>query len=180
MTRLVQFSIVVFLLFGAFAIACGGGGGGKVTADTPEEYASAVCGVMSSYADDFEQMDQQTNAFEGEFDEEGFGQLDEMLSLMGPLFSDLAGDLDDIEPPDDIADQHESIVVAFGAAGAAFDEVRDLLDQPLAEAVEGLAGFEEQFTEVGEGLDALADPGPEYEAAFDNEPACQDLEDVFG
>lgn len=180
MARLVPLTIVVLLLFGAFAIACGGSDGSKVTADTPEEYASAVCGVLSSYADDFEEMGEQFDVFGADLGEDSLSLLDELLTLIGPLFSDLSGDLDDIEPPSAIADQHTSIVEAFDAAGDAFDDARDLLDRPLAEALEGLSGFEEQFADVGEGFEALADPGPEYDAAFEDEPACQELEDIFG
>ena len=179
MTRLTQGSIALALLIGAVAIACGGGGDDKVRAETPEEYARAVCEAMAKHSGEFEEIGEQLATFDEDLSPDNLSPLGDLLALMGPTLRGLAKDLGDIEPPSDAKEQHDNIVSTFDEAGQAFEDAEDLLEKPFAEAMEGFAEFGERFDSLGEGFDAFEAAGPEYEEALQNEPACQALEDVF-
>ena len=180
MTRLTQASIALALLVGAIAIACGGGGDGdKVSAETPAEYARAVCEAMAKHSGEFEAIGAQLETLDESDSSDSLAPIRDLLALMGPTMSGLAKDLGDIEPPSDAKEQHDNVVATFGEAGAAFEEAEELFEKPLEEAIAGLADFGDRFDDFGAGFDSFESIGPDYEAAMENEPACQELEDVF-
>ena len=148
----------------------GGGGGGK-SADTPEEYAAAVCETLAGGIGEMEAL------FSGETEFEDPSQLKDAIEEVQPAVEQLAKDLDKINPPSDVKDWHDSAVEAMAQAADLFDKLGKVLDKPLDEA---MAELEDLMPEL-EGMQepfGMEDLPQEYQDAFENDSKCQDL-DIF-
>jgi len=159
------------------SIGCGGdddngGGGGGKSADTPEEYAAAVCETLAGGIGEMETL------FSGETAFDDPSQLQDAIDEVQPAVEQLAKDLDKIDPPSEIKDWHNSAVDAMAQAADLFDKLSGILDKPLDEA---MAEMEELMPEL-EGMQepfGLEDLPQEYQDAFENDSKCQEL-DILG
>ena len=159
------------------SIGCGGGddngdGGGGKSTDNPEEYAAAVCETLAGRIGEMEAL------FSGETEFEDPSQLKDAIEEVQPTVDQLAKDLDKINPPSEIKDWHDSAVEAMAQAADLFDQLGNILDKPLDEA---MAEMEDLMPEL-EGMQepfGMADLPQEYQDAFENDPKCQEL-DILG
>lgn len=166
---------IAALVMAGVGVACGGGE--EKRAEGPEDYARAFCDAFGKHADEFSEL---IGGMEGIEDIQDVEEIREIFSDVAPLFEDLANDLDKIEPPEEIEQVHEGIVSAFSGGAEAAQELVEILDKPIGEAVEEMGGFAERTEALGEGFGALEDLPPEYQAAFKDEPKCQEIQEMMG
>jgi hypothetical protein len=174
--------LVTALLLAAMTAmsACGGdddggdggsnGGGGK--AEGPDEYAQQVCDTLG---DRFNELNTLMEG--GDFDDPE--QLQEAISDARPVIEDLANDLGDIEPPSEIEDWHNGLVTTLSQASELFGKLGDVLDKPLDEALAAMEELAPELEEMQAPFEGVTDLPQEYQDAFENEPACQEL-DILG
>ncbi len=145
------------------AAACGGG-----EELTLEEYFQRVEAASDDFQkgadaleqdspslDDFDSVDEVTEAMRDNLD----------ASLL--LFTEFADELEDIDPPAEVRDEHDELVVAVNGLAEAFGDVdfEGLLSQ--LEAVESVSDVEELFGQLF---------GSEFIAALERmDNACSDL-----
>ena len=124
------------MLLCAVAAACGGGGGGGGELSL-EQYFDQVGSIVAGLEERTATLDQP---LEQEFDSEA-EQIEEFRGTFAavlPLFQDFVDDLDDLDPPAEVADAHGELVAGFADL---MGDLEDLIDQ-LSE-VESMAEFSE-------------------------------------
>ena len=172
--KVLAISTVALLMVG-LSMSCGGDGGAKKSASSPEEYAQVVCDTIGKRSAEVETLFGDSSALENAEDP---GQLQDAIAKAQPVVKGLADDLDKIEPPSEIKDWHENMVTAMAGAAELFGELKDILDKPLDEAMAEITDLQPKFDELGDPFGSLSDLPQEYQDAFDNESKCQDL-DIF-
>lgn len=165
---------IAVLLMATLGAACGGEEEKK--AEGPEEYAQVFCDAFGKHAEDFGALVEKMEGFE---DIEDIEALRGVLSDMAPLFEGLAEDLGEIEPPEEIEQLHQDVVSAFSTGGEVAREFQELLEKPAGEAIEEMGEFAERSESFGEAFDALGGFPPEYRAAFESEPKCQEIRELM-
>lgn len=176
MTRTLPAALAACLLTALFAVSCGGGGG--TSTDTPEAYVQAFCEAIGGHTDLFEQLGALDTS--GAVDDAAaIESLQDAVDIVAPGLSGLSDDLNDIDPPGEIAQQHEDMVAAFAASADTMEQAGELFDQPLSEAVAGLDEFQTSADQIGQSFDGIGDFPAEYQQAAQDEEACQALEDAF-
>ncbi len=128
--------LVAAMLLGAVVAACGGsgGGGGELSL---EQYFDRVGSIIEGLEERTATLDQP---LEQEFDSEAEqieAARDAFTSVL-PVFQDFVDDLDDLDPPSEVADAHRELVAGFVNL---LEGLEALIDQ-LAE-VESAAEFTE-------------------------------------
>lgn len=151
--------------------ACGGddNGGNGGEAEGPEEYAKLVCETLGDRFNELSDMMQGA-------DFEDPDQMRDAISDARPIFDDLADDLDGIKAPSDIQEWHNSLVTTLSQASEVFGKLEDVLDKPLEEALAAMEELAPELEAMEEPFEGVADLPQEYRDAFENEPACQDLD----
>ena len=102
--------------------ACGGGGNSELTL---EQYFDQVASIMESLEERTASLDQP---LEQDFnsDAEQIEAFRDSFTTVIPFFQDFVADLDEIDPPAEIADAQDELVAGFaGLAGG----LEDLIDQ---------------------------------------------------
>ncbi|MGB6838333.1 MAG: hypothetical protein WBF66_11620 [Dehalococcoidia bacterium] len=165
---------IAVLVMAGVGVACGGEEEKK--AEGPEDYAQVFCDAFGKHAEDFGALVQKMEGFQ---DIEDIEALREVLSDMAPLFEDLAEDLGEIDPPKDIEQLHQDVVSAFSTGGEVAREFEQLLEKPMGEVVEEMEEFAQRSEAFGEAFDALGSFPPEYQAAFESEPKCQEIKELM-
>ena len=127
--------LAAVMLLGAVAAACGGGGGGGEL--SLEQYFDRVGSIVAGLEERTATLDQP---LEQEFDSEAeqIEALRDAFTSVRPVFQDFVDDLDDLDPPAEVADAHGELVAGFGDL---MGDLEDLIDQ-LSE-VESMAEFSE-------------------------------------
>lgn len=124
---------------------CGGGGGGggePLSKADYEQEMQTLQGTLSSTADEL------SSAFSDPSDIDAMSQ---GLRDAADLLDEASGGLADISPPEDVADQHQSMVDNSASAADAIREFADTIEKaPLAELQKSLAGFQniEEFAKL--------------------------------
>lgn len=153
--RWLSISVLAIVALGAFALsACGGGdddgGGGNAASD--EQYVRGVCDALASFQDELTKIsDAEPNSVD---------DLQKLMNSLADAIENVADDLDNINPPADVADSHNAIVQLF----------RDAVE-PLREGdLEALSALE-----PGNAFDPPADVQARLNAAAQNVEECQGL-----
>ena len=170
--RVLAISTAVLVLAG-LSVSCGGGGG-KTEATGPDEYAKAVCEAIGKQYAEGEALF-GGSAFENAEDP---SELQDAIAKAQPIVKAMADDLDKIKPPSEVKDWHESAVVGLTTAAELFGKLNDILDKPLEEAMNEITELQPELEGMDQPFGSLSDLPSEYQTAFENEPACQDL-DIF-
>lgn len=165
---------IAVLVMAGVGVACGGGEEKK--AEGPEDYARVFCDAFGKHAEDFSELIENMEDIQ---DAEDVEALRETLSDMAPLFEDLAVDLEKVDPPKDIEQLHQDMVSAFSGAAEFAREFEQLLEKPMGEVMEEMEEFAQRSEAFGKAFDALGDFPPEYQAAFESEPKCQEIKELM-
>ena len=159
------FSLAAALLLalGTVAAACGGGGGNKLTL---EEYFQKLDSVQEQADATFATQEAST----GEPSQDASGEelaafLRDNVTSSADVLRDAAADVNDLEPPDEVADAHSDIAAAINDLVAAFDDLADSVPDTLtpAELEQGtffnsteLNAADEQFVAACNALEQIA------------------------
>ncbi len=142
--------ILLACLCGVVAIAgCGGGDGSNGGALSKEDYEAAMQSLQTDLQASAEELQA---AFSDTTD---INAMSDGLSQTADLMSQASQDLDDIEPPDDVADAHQAMVDQSAAAAERLTEFADTVaNASLADLQETLAEFQtfEEFEALDEAV----------------------------
>jgi hypothetical protein len=166
--------VVGALMAGALLLAACGGGEEGAEAETPEDYVRSFCEAFEKHAEDL-RTTVRTDWDEVEDIEAGRG----IMSDAKKVFEDLAKDLDKIDPPNDIEETHEGMVSAFFDSADVLDEMEQIFDKPLAEAMEEVEALEPRLEKMGEAFEGLEEFPAEYRDLLESDPKCKEVEDIF-
>jgi hypothetical protein len=150
--------ILLACLLGAVALAgCGGGGGGdNGAALSKEDYESA----MQDLQTDLEaSADELQKAFSDTTD---IDAMSDGLSQTADLMSEASKSLDEIEPPEDVAEAHQTMVDQSAAAADRLTEFAETVENAsLAELQEKLTEFQsfEEFAALEEAVNDIEAKG---------------------
>jgi DNA repair exonuclease SbcCD ATPase subunit len=138
-------AILLACLLGAVVVAgCGGGGGGGEPL-SKEDYEQQMQALQ-------EDLSASTNELQQAFsDPQDVDAMSEGLNDAAGLLDEASQSLDDIAPPEDVADAHQTMVDKSAAAAEKLREFADTVaNASLAELQESLAEFQniEEFTEL--------------------------------
>jgi uncharacterized membrane protein len=139
-------AILLACLVGVVVMAgCGGGGGGGAEPLSKEDYQEqmqALQADLSASADELQQ------AFS---DPQDIDAMSEGLNDAADLLDEASSSLDDLAPPEDVADAHQTMVDKSAAAAVKLREFADTVaNASLTELQESLAEFQniEEFAEL--------------------------------
>ena len=144
--------ILLACLLGVVAIAgCGGDGGGNGAALSKEDYEEAMQALQADLQSSSEELQQ---AFS---DPQDIPAMTAGLNQAADIFDDASASLDEIEPPEDVADPHQVMVDKTASAANEIREFADTVENAsLAELTEQLPEFQ-NIAEFGELETAVAD-----------------------
>ena len=149
--------ILLACLCGVVAIAgCGGGDGSNGGALSKEDYEAAMQSLQSDLEASAEELQ---SAFSDTTD---INAMSDGLSQTADLMSQASQDLDDIEPPDDVAEAHQAMVDQSAAAAERLTEFADTVaNASLADLQETLAEFQtfEEFEALDEAVNDIQAAG---------------------
>ena len=149
--------ILLACLCGVVAIAgCGGGDGSNGGALSKEDYEAAMQSLQTDLQASAEELQA---AFSDTTD---INAMSDGLSQTADLMSQASQDLDDIEPPDDVADAHQAMVDQSAAAAERLTEFADTVaNASLADLQETLAEFQtfEEFEALDEAVSDIQAAG---------------------
>jgi hypothetical protein len=148
------------------------GSGTSKQAKGADEYASQVCGALSKYASDIQDLSNN------QADMADPAAMHDFISQMVPLFEGISKDLDKINPPSEVADWHNGLVSGMSAAAELFSKMGDALDKPLDEAMTEITDLSTQMSDMGNPFGSMTDLPNEYQTAFENNSDCQDLQNL--
>ncbi len=151
-------AILLACLLGVVVMAgCGGGGGGgggePLSKEDYEEQMQALQTDLSASADELQK------AFTNPQDVEA---MSEGLNDAADLLDEASASLDDIAPPEDVADAHQTMVDKSAAAAEKLREFADTVaNASLAELQESLAEFQdiEEFQELSTAVSEIEAKG---------------------
>jgi hypothetical protein len=147
------------------------GESGEVSEDA-DDYASAVCGAISEYADEIEELSNSDADFE---DPEA---MKDMMDQAVPVLEGISKDLDKIKPPSEVGDWHEQMVSGMSMAADLFSRMGEALDKPLEEAMADLEDLTTEMADVEDPFGTMQDLPAEYQAAFESNPDCEELQNL--
>jgi hypothetical protein len=150
-------AILLACLLGVVVIAgCGGGGGGNGGALSKEDYEAAMQELqadLEASADTLQEAFSDTTDIDAMAD--GLGQT-------ADLMTEASESLDEIEPPEDIADAHQTMIDQSAAAADKLEEFADTVaNASLADVQETLAEFQnfEEFQALEEAVNEIEAAG---------------------
>jgi len=147
------------------------GGSDEVSGDA-NDYASDVCDAISKYADDIEELSNSDADFEDP------DAMKEMMDKAAPVLEGIAGDLEDIDPPSEVEDWHEQMISGMNLAADLFSQMGEALDKPLEEAMADLEKLTTEMADVEDPFGTMEDLPAEYQAAFESNPDCEELQNL--
>jgi hypothetical protein len=151
----------------------GGGGSAKTSANSPEEYAQAVCGTLAGRIGELDSLINGDTAFDDP------SQLKDAIDKAEPVIKEMAKDLDKISPPADVKDWHQNMVAAMNQAANLFGKLGDILNKPLDQAMADMESLSPELENMQEPFAGLSDLPQAYQDAFNNDSKCQEL-DILG
>jgi hypothetical protein len=101
-----------FLVSVVVLAACGGSGGGRLSADEYREQADAICAKAN---DDLRNVEQPQSV----------DALDDFVDEAKPIVEDAVGELDDLDPPEDLEDAHDRWIGQNKRLLEALDELKN-------------------------------------------------------
>ncbi len=115
--------ILLACLLGVVAIAgCGGGGGGNGEALSKADYEEAMQALQAD-------LDASTNELQQAFaDPQDIPAMTDGLNQASALMDEASQSLDEIEPPEDVADAHQTMVDKSAAAADRLSEFADTVE----------------------------------------------------
>lgn len=145
-------------------------GGDEAEAATDEEYVTAICGAVAGVE---ERLDERFAELEAEGEDADLEDLEELFEQMfiaiGEMAETVADELEDVNPPADLREYHDTMVDGLRLLADTFrnaDGLEDLDEDSLA----ALEGFDtDAFPEVEARLEAAAANVPECEGVFNEE-----------
>lgn len=184
------------LVFVAILAGCGGGGddgdsggGGGDGNAAPRQWATDVCGSLSTWLEEL-----QSRQTEVEADLEGVTDLGEIRGVLVEFLDDAVAEtdtmIDGVEAAgtpdvDRGAELRQDFVDGVGQAKTAFEEAKttaeDLPTDDQAAFAEGTSEIEEQLNTQSQAIEDAFDEldrkydVPDLDEAFDEEPQCQDF-----
>ena len=150
-------AVLLACLVGLIAVSgCGGGGGGGGEALSKEDYEAQ----MQTLQEDLSaSADQLQEAFS---DPQNIDAMSEGLNDAADLLDEASQSLDEIAPPEDIADAHQTMVDKSADAAQKLREFADTVaNASLAELQERLQEFQsiEEFSELEAAVNTIKDAG---------------------
>jgi len=137
--------ILVVCLLGVVVIAGCGGGGGNGQALSKEDYEQQMQALQAD-------LESSTNELQQAFsDPQDIPAMTAGLNQAADLMQEASDKLDAIEPPEDVADAHQTMVDKSAAAASKLSDFADAVENAsLAELQETLADFQniEEFDEL--------------------------------
>jgi hypothetical protein len=180
------------LVFVAILAGCGGGNGDGGDGDggaPPRQWATDVCGALSTWLEDLQDRQTQVTS-----DLEGVTDLTEVRGVLVDFLDDavtetdtMIGEVEAAGTPDvDMgAELQQDFVDGIGQAKTAFEEAKttaeELPTDNQAEFAQGTSDIEQQLNTQSQAIEDAFDEldqkydVPELDEAFDEEPACQDF-----
>jgi DNA repair ATPase RecN len=144
-------------LLGAVVVAgCGNGGGGGSGPLSKEDYEQQMQALQEDLGASANELQQ---AFS---DPQDVDAMSEGLNDAADLLDEASQSLDDIAPPEDVADAHQAMVDRSAAAAEKLREFADTVaNASLAELQESLAEFQniEEFTELQAAVSEIESKG---------------------
>jgi uncharacterized membrane protein len=149
--------ILLACLLGVVVLAgCGGGGGGNGEALSKEDYEAA----MQSLQTDLEaSADELQQAFS---DPSDIDAMSDGLNQTADLMSDASQSLDEIEPPEDVAEAHQAMVDQSASAADRLTEFADTVaNASLADLQDTLSEFQnfEEFAALEKAVNDIEAAG---------------------
>jgi uncharacterized membrane protein len=129
---------LLIVLASAVAIAgCGGGGGGNGDALSKEDYETQMQALQADLSASATELQEAFN------DPSDVSAMADGLNNAADLLDEASASLDDIAPPDDVADAHQTMVDTSAAAASDLRELAENVEtQSLAELQTTLADFQ--------------------------------------
>lgn len=180
------------LVFVAILAGCGGGGddgGNGGDGAPPRQWATDVCGALSTWLEDLQSRQTQVTS-----DLEGVTDLNEVRGVLVDFLDDAVSETDtmigEVEAAgtpdvDRGTELQQDFVTGIGQAKTAFEEAKttaeELPTDDQAEFAQGTSEIEEQLNTQSQAIEEAFDEldreydVPELDEAFDEEPACEDF-----
>jgi len=168
-TKVLAISTVVLLMVG-LSVSCGGGGDDKKSANSPEEYAQAVCETLAGRISELDALMNGTTGFDDP------SQLKDAIDKAEPAIKEMAKDLDKINPPSDVKDWHNNMVATMNQTADLFGKLGDILNKPLDQVMAEMENLSPELENMQEPFAGLSDLPQEYQDAFENDSKCQELD----
>ena len=150
-------AILLACLLGVVVMAgCGGGGGGGGEPLSKEDYEQQMQELQTDLS---ASADELQKAFTDPQDVEA---MSEGLNEAADLLDEASASLDDIAPPEDVADAHQTMVDRSAAAAVKLRDFADTVaNASLAELQESLAEFQdiEEFQELSTAVSEIEAKG---------------------
>jgi uncharacterized membrane protein len=150
--------ILLACLLGVVVMAgCGGGGGGgNGTALSKEDYEAAMQELQTD-------LEASANELQSAFsDTTDIDAMSDGLNQTADLMSEASQNLDEIEPPEDVADAHQTMVDQSAAAADKLSEFADTVaNASLADLQDTLAEFQnfEEFAALEQAVSDIEAAG---------------------
>lgn len=155
--------LIAGLLLGVAAAACGGGGDGGAVELSLEQYFERVASLTADLEERTASLDQQLEQ-EFESDVAEIEAVRDAFATVLPIFGDFIDDLDELNPPEEVADLHGELVAGFADLVDGFE---DLIDQLVN--IESAAEFSA----------LLFDPDSGFGSAIEQlEAVCLELQSI--
>ncbi len=149
--------ILLACLLGVVVMAgCGGGDGGNGGAVSKEDYEAAMQSLQADLAASANELQE---AFSDPTD---IDAMSDGLSQTADLMSEASQNLDEIEPPEDVADAHQTMIDQSAAAADRLSEFADTVaNASLADVQDTLAEFQDfdEFAALEEAVNDIEAAG---------------------
>jgi hypothetical protein len=128
-----RLAIAAVAILAVAAAGCGGGGGEPLS---KAEYTQQLNEIGTS-------LDSSSQALGDAFQAEDAGKAADQVSAMQTQIRKLADQLDDITPPEDVADAHQDLIDGLRGMADDFDEFHDAVE---SKSVPKMTAFAQSFT----------------------------------
>ena len=128
-----RLAIAAVAILAVAAAGCGGGGGEPLS---KAEYTQQLNEIGTS-------LDSSSQALGDAFQAEDAGKAADQVSAMQTQIRKLADQLDDITPPEDVADPHQDLIDGLRGMADDFDEFHDAVE---SKSVAKMTAFAQSFT----------------------------------
>ena len=150
-------AILLACLLGVAVVAgCGGGGGASGEPLSKEDYQQQMQALQADLSASADQLQQ---AFS---DPQDIGAMSDGLNDAADLLDEASQALDDIAPPEDVADAHQAMIDNSAAAAEKLREFADTVaNASLADLQERLAEFQdiEEFSDLEAAVNEIKSKG---------------------
>jgi len=151
-----RLAIAAVAILAVAAAGCGGGGGEPLS---KADYEQQLNEIGTS-------LDSSSQALGDAFQAEDVDKAAEQIGTMQADIRKLADQLDDITPPEDVADPHQDLIDGLRGMADDFDEFRDAVE---SKSVAKMTAFAQSFTssessqKINEAIEELKKKGYDLE-----------------